>query len=188
MAKKAEAEAGKAAQVELPSAPGKGRATPSRRDREAANRRPLVPTDRRAARAASRTHSASDRERARVGMMNGEERFLPANERGPQRKFVRDSLDARYLILEFTIPLAILAVILATVAPGVGAWAYIVLYGFILIAAVDIFFLWRSLRKKVVAKFGAVDRGHVYYIVRRGMMIRRIRTPKATVKRGEHPR
>jgi Protein of unknown function (DUF3043) len=184
VAKKAEADA-----PEIPLGPGKGHATPSRREREAANKRPLVPTDRRAARAASRTQGSADRERARVGMLNGEERYLPANERGPQRKFVRDSLDARFLVLEFTIPLAIVSLILATVAGNspIANWAYVVLYAFIAVAIIDVFILWRGLRKKVVAKFGSVDRGHVYYVVRRGMMVRRFRTPKPTVKRGEHP-
>ena len=70
---------------------GKGHATPTRKEREAANLRPLVNSDRKAASKASRAKMAESRERARIGMANGEEKYLVARDRGPQRRFIHGS-------------------------------------------------------------------------------------------------
>src|SRR5690606_7016553 len=59
---------------------GKGRATPTRKEQEAARKRPLVPDDRKAAAKASKAELAARRERARLGMERGEERYLPARD------------------------------------------------------------------------------------------------------------
>ncbi len=56
--------------------------------------------DRAAARKTNREQVALQRERARVGMARGEEKFLPVRDRGPQKKFVRDYVDARFGIGE----------------------------------------------------------------------------------------
>ena len=61
---------------------GKGRPTPTRAEREAARKRPLVPNDRRAASKERRERLNAQRERARIGMANGEERFLPLRDGG----------------------------------------------------------------------------------------------------------
>ena len=77
---------------------GKGRPTPTRKEREAANLRPLVGSDRRAAGKESRAKMAEAREKARIGMAAGEEKFLPARDKGPQRRFIRDYVDARFSV------------------------------------------------------------------------------------------
>ena len=50
---------------------GKGRPTPSRKEREAANKRPLVPADRKLAAKQARSTNASAREKARAGLLPG---------------------------------------------------------------------------------------------------------------------
>ena len=72
---------------------GKGRATPSRAEREAARKRPLVP-DTKEAKARARADLAAQREKARLGMAAGDPRYLPARDQGAQRKFARDWVDA----------------------------------------------------------------------------------------------
>ena len=56
---------------------GKGAPTPSRAQQEAARKRPLVPDDRKEAAKQARAKAAEARERARVGMAAGDERYLP---------------------------------------------------------------------------------------------------------------
>lgn len=94
------------------SAEGKGRPTPRRRDREQESKRPLVANTAKERRARAR----EIRERARLGMAAGEERYLPIRDKGPQKKFVRDFVDARWNFGEFLIPM-MFAVIIATFIP-----------------------------------------------------------------------
>ena len=58
----------------VPSVPSsKGRPTPSRAEQEAARKRPLVP-DTKEAKARAKADLATQREKARIGMANGEQR------------------------------------------------------------------------------------------------------------------
>ena len=165
---------------------GKGRATPSRREREAANRRPLVITDRKAARRDSRSRAAEGRERARVGMANGEERYLPARDRGPQRRYARDMLDSRFTIGEFLIPVFVVFFVATLFAPR-AAWLFLPLYGFLAVAVIDALVRAAIIRRRLAARYGAdqVQRGLNMYVVMRSAQFRGLRMPKPQVKRGQ---
>ncbi len=168
---------------------GKGRATPTRKEREAARKRPLVPDDRKAARQASRAEINAQRDRARIGMERGEERFLPARDKGPQKRFVRDYVDARWNIGEILLPLMVL-VILTYFIPNefVAIYSLAVVWGVLIIVVIDCVFLARRLRKKLAAKFGADKVEKVgWYAAMRAAQLRALRLPKPQVKRGEFP-
>src|SRR5690625_4147143 len=89
--------------TEKPQSTGKGRPTPKRRDQEAANRRPLIADDRKVARAQHKQAVAEERARMRRALDTGEERYLPPRDKGPQRRFARDYVDARWGIGEWLI-------------------------------------------------------------------------------------
>lgn len=169
---------------------GKGRSTPTRREREAANKRPLVPTDRREASKQARAKAAETRERARIGMANGEDRYLPTRDKGPQRKFVRDHVDARWSVGEFLIPIMFLVIIVTFVPdPYIQTYSIFALWGFFLLAVADVVILGFILKRKLGAKFGEgrVDRGYRWYAAMRALQLRPLRLPKPQVKRGNYP-
>jgi hypothetical protein len=176
------------AAAEPVKASGKGRATPTRKEREAANKRPLVPNDRKLARQQSRVAAAEARERARVGMALGEEKYLPARDRGPQKKFARDYIDARYSFGELLVPLMFIIIIWSFVDARSALSVYI-LWGFLMVLVVDSTILSIALRKRIDAKFGAgsMERGVRWYAIMRAIQLRVMRMPKPQVGRREYP-
>ena len=187
MAKKAEAE-----EPQVPVGPGKGHATPSRRDAQAANRRPLVPSDRKAAAKESRSRTSEDRARARAGFAAGEERYLPQRDRGVQRRFVRDSVDARWGIGELLLPVFFVLFIGSISGSAVfQVVCFAAIYGCIVIAVVDGLLLARRIRRRLAERIGGpekLERGLGYYTVMRAIYPRFLRTPRPQVKRGAPPR
>jgi len=174
---------------------GKGHPTPSRKEREAANKRPLVPNDRRAAAKANREAVAKQRERARIGMASGDERYLPRRDRGPQRRFVRDYVDARYSVGELMVPLMLL-VIVATFADTLTIGSFtlaelgiFVMWGFLVVVILDAVILSVSIRRRVSAKFGSTsaERGLGWYAAMRSIQMRPMRMPKPQVGRRQYP-
>lgn len=169
---------------------GKGRATPSRKEQEAARKRPLVPNDRKEAGKQSKAAQQEARERARIGLANGDERYLTVRDRGPQRKFVRDFVDARWSVGEFLIPVMVL-IIVATLVPvyEIQAYSIFALWGYFLLAVLDCILLAGRIQRKVGAKFGKdrVERGLRWYSTTRALQLRVLRLPKPQVKRGEYP-
>jgi hypothetical protein len=168
---------------------GKGTPTPSRAAQEAARKRPLVPNDRKEAARQARAKAADQRERARLGLAAGEEKYLPVRDRGPQKKYVRDYVDARFSIGEVLIPV-MFAVIVLTFIPSyevqtIGIFA---LWAFFLVSVVDVIILGVILRRKLAAKFGAdkVERIR-WYAAMRALQLRPLRLPKPQVKRGQYP-
>ena len=168
---------------------GKGAPTPSRAQQEAARKRPLVPNDRKEAAKQARAKAAESRERARVGMAVGDERYLPMRDRGPQKKYVRDYVDARFSVGEVLIPV-MFAVILLTFIPdaAVQSIGILALWAFFLIAVADVVVLGVILNRKLAAKFGAdkVERVR-WYAAMRALQLRPLRLPKPQVKRGKYP-
>ncbi|MCU1422776.1 MAG: hypothetical protein JWN36_2427 [Microbacteriaceae bacterium] len=172
------------------SVSGKGRATPTRREREAANLRPLVSSDRKAASKESRASMASARDRARIGMANGEEKYLPAKDKGPQRRYVRDYLDARFSVGELMIPFLVLVIALTFInSPLFVAIGTYALWAFLIVVVLDIVILGFTLKRKLGAKFGEdkVQRGYRWYAATRAIQLRPMRLPKPQVKRGQYP-
>jgi len=167
---------------------GKGQPTPSRRVQEAANKRPLVPDDRKLAAKQQRAKSAEAREKARLGMAAGEDKYLPLRERGPQKKFARDYIDARFNVGEFMIPV-MFAVILLTFFPdpSVQTYGILALWAFFLVAIVDCVVLGFILTKKVEAKFPGKAEKVRWYAAMRALQLRVMRLPKPQVKRGQYP-
>lgn len=171
---------------------GKGRPTPTRAEREAANRRPLVPTDRKAATASSKDALRAERRRVQMGRVNGEEKYLSARDRGPVKRFVRDVVDSRRNLGEYFLPfvLVLLLVQLGVSNTGNGTLffaSYALLYVGLIAVVVDSLLLRRKVRRLVTAKFGAdalVRTGVVGYAVMRALQLRRSRIPKPQVSRG----
>ncbi|MBA8990053.1 DUF3043 domain-containing protein [Curtobacterium flaccumfaciens] len=167
---------------------GKGRPTPTRREREAANRRPIVggsAEDKKAARA----RLTNEREKARVGMANGEERYLPAKDKGEQRRFVRDWIDARWNVGEIMMPVLVLFLIVGFAASqtAIASYALLLVWAFVALFLLDCLVLWLSFRKKLTNKFGSMQRGTFFYILTRAWQLRFLRLPKPQVKRGQYP-
>jgi hypothetical protein len=168
---------------------GKGRATPSRAEQEAARKRPLVP-DTKEAKARQRAELQAQREKARVGMAAGDPKYLPARDQGPQRKFVRDYVDAGWHLGEAVMP-AMVVVILATFIPmqAVQFYSFVALWIFILFVIGDMILTSIMVKRAVKEKFGAdkMEKGLGWYAAMRTVQMRFLRLPKPQVKRGQRP-
>ncbi|MFE6970575.1 DUF3043 domain-containing protein [Isoptericola sp. NPDC057653] len=181
-----------AAEIEQSGAPaGKGRPTPKRSVSEAANKRPLVPNDRKAATKAAREKSREQRNLEYKAMQTGDERHLPPRDKGPVKRYVRDYVDARWNLGEFFLPVAFLFIILNLIFSRnitISALVLMLLYAVVLLTIADAFLLWRGLKKRLLAKFHDVPKGTMMYAVMRAFQIRRSRLPKPTSKKhGVYP-
>ncbi|MBL3700249.1 DUF3043 domain-containing protein [Leucobacter luti] len=168
---------------------GKGHPTPSRKQAQAANARPIVGSKDKTLQKEQRRQQASSRERARIGMMEGDERYLTARDRGPQRRYVRDYVDSRWNIGEMLIPM-MLVVLVMTFVPGVmQVVSLIVIWAFVALAVLDAFFLGAKLKRLLGEKFGEdrVQPGFRWYAAMRAFQFRPLRMPKPQVKRGNRP-
>lgn len=176
-------------EVEAPLA-GKGRPTPSRKEAQAAKAQPLVGSRDKVARKAQRKRDLAARDRARLGMMQGDERYLTQRDRGPQRRFVRDYVDARINIGEYLIPMAFV-MLLASMLPGqIQIYAILAIWVYLFIAIIDAVLLGLRLKRKLAAKFGEneVQSGFRWYAAMRAMQFRMLRVPKPQVKRFQFPK
>ena len=174
----------------VPTGPSnKGRPTPSRAEQEAARKRPLVP-DTKEAKARAKADLAAQREKARIGMANGDQRYLPARDQGAQRKFVRDGVDAGWHLGEAVMP-AMVLVILATFLPiaALQYYAFVGLWIFIFFVIGDMVITSITVKRAVRKKFGEgkVEKGLGWYAAMRTVQMRFLRLPKPQVKRGQKP-
>lgn len=174
---------------EAPELAGKGRPTPSRKNAQAANARPIVGSKDKELRKQQRQQQAEARDRARAGMMAGEERFLTTRDKGAQRRYVRDYVDARWSAGELLIPVMVIFLIVALFPGWVQVYGVFFVWAFLFFAVIDAVFLGIRLKKKLAAKFGEnnVQSGFRWYAAMRALQFRMLRVPKPQVKRGQFP-
>lgn len=167
---------------------GKGRPTPSRAEQEAARKRPLVPNTKEA-RARQKADMATQRERARVGMAAGEDKYLPVRDKGPQRRFVRDFIDAGWHLGELIMPLMILVIVTMVVQiTEIQVYSMLVLWIFVLLVIIDMVVTSMRVKKAAARKFGDKrEKGLGWYGAMRTIQMRWMRLPKPQVKRGQYP-
>ena len=56
--------------------------------------------------------------RQRQALAGGDERYLPARDKGPVRRFARDFIDSRFNVAEFFLPMAVVILVLSMVRVG----------------------------------------------------------------------
>lgn len=167
---------------------GKGRPTPSRREAETARKQRMKqPLTRKQANKINRRRRGDERAKAREAMQTGDERYLPARDRGPVRRLCRDLVDSRYNVAEFLLPILIVILVLSIVnAPWAVTAVYVVWMVTILAAALDAVVLVRKVRKELKSRFPDTStRGATAYTVLRSTQLRRFRLPKPQIGRGE---
>jgi hypothetical protein len=197
-----EPETGEAVDVNGKSyTPGKGKATPKRRDAEAKRRGPVAPpptTMREAMKRNKELRKANpqtkeDRRAAakarRAAMMRGDDKALLPRDRGPVKAYVRDLVDSRRNLLGLFMPLAIL-VFLALLVPLPQVQSYITLLctAMLLVMAIEGFVNGRKIAKLAREKFpkeAVSGRSIGWYAFVRASQIRRLRVPKPRLKPGE---
>lgn len=177
---------------------GKGRPTPKRREVEQRNRRPVIgataagpapgatKAERRAARQAQKAAVRAERMQQRQAMMSGDERALPARDRGPARKFARDYVDSRRNAGEYFLYVALVAVMLSFLRPT-ALISMAVLYAMVLVVIVDSLLLRRRVQRMVTERFGESGNnvpGTGTYALMRALQLRRGRLPRPQVERG----
>ena len=169
----------------------KNRPTPKRKDQEAARRQPLVVADRKQAKKLDRAKRNEQMYKTRKAMLTGDESGLPARDKGPVRRYIRDYIDARWNLAEFMLPVMLIVLALSFLRTNeILFFVTILTYAILLTAIVDTLLMWRGLRKRLTAKFGeeaAKAKGNGMYAAMRAFQLRRSRMPRALVKRGEYP-
>jgi hypothetical protein len=186
--------------AEVPAAPSteeqdprssKGRPTPSRREAEAARKQQLkIPKDPKEAKKAARERERDDRTHARAAMMSGDDRYLPARDKGPVRAYVRDFVDSRFTIAEFFIFVAVSVLVLGFIRnPAIQSFVSLAFFAFTALIAVDTFVLLFQLNRRAKEAFpeSAERKGITLYAVLRTLQLRRLRLPPPRVRRGGAP-
>ena len=182
------------------SAPGaKSGPTRSRRAAEAANRRPLVPKDRKLAKQRDREKQNEAYAKEREALITGDERYLPARDRGPIRRYIRDWVDARWSISEWLLPVMLLFLVgttavtflkpSASVANIVMVGVMGLFYGLLIVSIIESVIVWFRMKKRLAVEYPGVPipRGSWFYLYTRMLMARRWRSPKTQVARGAFP-
>ena len=167
---------------------GKGRPTPTRKEAEAAAKaRARVPRTRREQMAAQKATRGETSAEVRAGMRAGEERFLPARDRGPVKRFIRDFVDSRFSFVELMIPVLVVSMVLGY--SGQAALARIgntILLTSVLLMVVDILLMRWRIRRQLAARFpDEPTKGTTYYAITRALQLRFMRIPKTQVKIGQ---
>jgi hypothetical protein len=168
----------------------KGRPTPKRSEAQAQRRSfASTPTNRKDAAKRQREERRAQLERQRQALASGDERYLPARDKGPVRRFARDWVDSRFNMAEFFLPLAVVILVLSVVqVPALQSIALLLWLVVIVLIVLDSLLSGFRLRKRLAERFPDQNKkGAVAYALMRSLQMRRLRLPKPQVKRGERP-
>jgi len=167
---------------------GKGRPTPSRKEAEAAAKaRAKTPRTRKEMAAAQRTSRSESSQKMRQAMKTGDERFLPARDKGPVKRFIRDFVDHRFSFVELMIPLLIVTMVMGYSGNArLASIGNTILFGTLLLVLVDILVMRYRMRRELTRRFpDAPLKGTTYYAVMRSLQMKFMRLPKAQVRIGQ---
>ena len=170
--------------------PGKGKPTPRRREAQRRRTGPVAPPPktRREAYRRMREQGAERRAETREGMRSGDERYLMARDRGPERRLVRDIVDSRrnvgvlFLFIALVYAASIFISNVQVKALATSLWLTV-----LLLLIVDALVLGLRIRKLVRQQFPDTTqrmRSLILYGISRSTMIRRWRQPKPRVPVG----
>ncbi len=168
------------------SGQGKGKPTPSRKERERARKKPLVGDRSKEAKRAQREKVRIQRQTIREGMMAGDERYLTARDKGPQRRFARDVVDSRFTAGELVLPMLFIVVFMTFIDSFIlQVVALFAMWGLFGIVALDATVVGRKAKRRVSEKFGAenLEPGIAWYAAMRSIQMRSLRIPKPQVAR-----
>ena len=170
--------------------PGKGKPTPRRREAQRRRTGPVAPPPRtrREAYRRQREQGSDRRAEMREGMRSGDERYLMARDRGPERRLVRDIVDSRrnvgvlFLLIALVYASSIFIPSLQVKAAATSLWLTVLLL--LIIDSVLLGLRIRKLVRQEVPDTTQSMRSLVFYGITRATMIRRWRQPKPQVPVG----
>ena len=175
----------------------KGRPTPKRRE-ATQKHQALAPLKTKQEKKRSREETKAARIAARAAYMRGDESALPARDRGPAKRFVRDYIDSRRSIGEYFLPIIFVVLLLTMIPTGTSTnseglpkvpltqvISIAIMYAVLLVSVLDGIRLSRKIKKAVEAKFpGTPLKGLGMYGWLRSTQMRRMRAPKPQVTAG----
>ncbi|OEV01703.1 hypothetical protein AN216_16870 [Streptomyces oceani] len=170
-----------------PEAP-KGRPTPKRSESESQRREiARMPANRREAAKRDREAKRRAMNRQREALASGDERYLPARDKGRVRRFVRDFVDSRWSVAEFFLPIAICILAMSLVPSMQVRNISLLLWLFVIVMIMlDSISTSVRLRKALRARFeDEPTKGATRYALMRTLQMRRMRLPKPQVDRGD---
>ncbi|NMO53064.1 DUF3043 domain-containing protein [Actinoplanes sp. TBRC 11911] len=172
-----------------PSKKELGQATPKR---VSSGRRPpsaAAPADRKEQTKQMRERQRQERAEATAGMRAGDERFLLARDRGPERRLVRNLVDSRRTVGTWFFGGALIVLIGSTVKISEIQLISNILWLVLALGVVgDAVFIARKVKRSVKEKFPKTDQrmGSLQlYGVMRSLTFRRMRVPKPQVNLGD---
>ena len=168
---------------------GKGRPTPKRSASQKRRTGPVPPPPktRKEAAARARAEAVAQRNAAKKGAAQGEERYLMKRDAGPVRKLVRDTVDSRRNIGVLILPLAIVLVASSLVGNrqimdiALALWMGAIL-ALLVDSALTAFLIRRNIRQAFPEE-GRIGR-HIGYGLLRSTVFRRMRLPPPQVSPG----
>jgi hypothetical protein len=172
--------------------------TPSKRElglvtpkRETARRRQAEapPADRKEALRRSREKTREERAERRAGMAAGDERYLLARDKGPERALVRDIVDRRLTVGTWFFAGALVVIVgsSALMPPVVRLAANMLWITLAMATLADSVLLALRVRQLVRARFPKTQqrmRSLYLYAAMRGVTFRRLRVPRPRVRLG----
>jgi hypothetical protein len=146
--------------------------------------------DKKAARKLQRERRMESSAKMREGMLTGNERYLPARDQGPVKRFIRNYVDARISIAEFLLPLLVIIMVMQySGSETLLGFSNALWTTTILVVALDT--IWLLMRLKRALRTQLPDESHkgtTFYAIMRVLQLRWLRMPKPQVKIGGAPR
>ena len=167
---------------------GKGRPTPKRKDAQAKVKvSSLSPVVTKEQKRAQKLASRQDRVNSRAAYLRGDESAMPLRDRGPERRFVRNYVDARRSIGEYFLTIIFVVLVLTLIqVPAVQFAAIALMYAVLLVAIIDGVFLGRKIKRIINSKYPTSStKGLAMYAWLRSTQMRRLRAPHPQTKVGD---